>query len=607
LERQLNEEKTAAQQASRLAQTKAGEASILRQKDEAASRKHQEQIFHMEQQHADTLANLKLEIESLRKQQDKISTNNLFLENEVLEAAHRAKQSKTKKYATGEKSPFTTPRKGRTALPFRDGFDDDELSMVSPSKFKDRAKPSTPKAGNKRKRMVIDDSPSQPLALSDVQEHPATVAAPAVGEPEPPYPLGIDDEKHDIVQQILNHRQSNSPDRVIEKLADHHLPEDSKRISSLVLDSLLSAAAKSDVAELPSSLCRSLAVIWSTVLKAKCFGPVHLLMDLVHFSFRLSLMTVPINVSLDILEVVMTSIDLVAIPIGRAATNEAFPRTADERHLEEFINVESCLSLLLSIASLYAGDAIMAQKFWSGMTYDFILLMLMTAQPMPQILLMLRLLQASVLPSSFGAVSLGDAKSGERQTRSENSTIDRLINLLLQTPHADKQRVPQCSRLDVVNLRVETLGVLMAIASTDHGAQRLANHRTAIGRLFIFLFDSMNELHRSRPRTQSATANAINLTVRILFVVIDKYRDTIDMRQKLSVVNGGTHVHLVALTRLTFSERLVLDEGIDPDVIESARSLLSTYVTYDEGTAIEAIYAPPASGARTINTDSLDP
>lgn len=69
-------------------------------------------------------------------------------------------------------------------LPYRDGFDDHEIVLVSPSKPKEKAKADTPKAGDKRKRNV-NPSPIRPLILHTV----ASTTPPPIVEVTGQHPL----------------------------------------------------------------------------------------------------------------------------------------------------------------------------------------------------------------------------------------------------------------------------------------------------------------------------------------------------------------------------------------------------------------------------------
>ena len=58
-----------------------------------------------------------------------------------------------------------TPKKNK-ALAYADGFDDEEIQPISPSRLAIRSKGNTPKAGAKRKRKPTEASPVKPLELT---------------------------------------------------------------------------------------------------------------------------------------------------------------------------------------------------------------------------------------------------------------------------------------------------------------------------------------------------------------------------------------------------------------------------------------------------------
>jgi hypothetical protein len=164
------------EEAKSTAMSKAGEISIVRRNHEKATQEYKRKIVVMQQDHEEVVAKQKAELEKTRKDRELVETNNLFLEHDLARESEKAKQiKKSLKDGAGSKSrppqgsPVVTPKKHRS-LPFRDGFDDNDIIMVSPSKARDKPKISTPKLGAKRKRQVIDQSPLQPLQLSESRE-----------------------------------------------------------------------------------------------------------------------------------------------------------------------------------------------------------------------------------------------------------------------------------------------------------------------------------------------------------------------------------------------------------------------------------------------------
>lgn len=134
--------------------------------------------------HAEEMAKQKAEIEAARKDREKMETNNRFLEHDLAEEAKKARNVKKRilKDGTGNVSraqpplnvsPAATPKKDRAA-PFRDGFDDDEVMLISPSKEQARGKQnaSTPKAAKRKRLVSATNSPGQPLPMDEPRDSP---------------------------------------------------------------------------------------------------------------------------------------------------------------------------------------------------------------------------------------------------------------------------------------------------------------------------------------------------------------------------------------------------------------------------------------------------
>jgi hypothetical protein len=117
---------------------------------------------------AERLAKQEKAIEIARDAEKSAATELEFVKRDLFEEAEKVRslrKSKEKEKDTiGEPA---TPKKHKT-LPYRDGFDDDEIQILSPSKFHARiSNPGTPtKAGTKRKRKG-QDSPIVPLQVEE--------------------------------------------------------------------------------------------------------------------------------------------------------------------------------------------------------------------------------------------------------------------------------------------------------------------------------------------------------------------------------------------------------------------------------------------------------
>ena len=113
-------------------------------------------------------------MERLSAERERVVTDNKFLKRDLVEESERVRSlkrningssAKPKDFSGSKPSPLSTPEKAK-ALAYRDGFDDAEIQMISPSKaHANRSRTGTPKLGAKRKRKAIDDSPAKPLQL----------------------------------------------------------------------------------------------------------------------------------------------------------------------------------------------------------------------------------------------------------------------------------------------------------------------------------------------------------------------------------------------------------------------------------------------------------
>lgn len=143
-----------------------------------ADRENEQRMLTLQKQHADEAARYKLEAENARAEQKKIATEKGFLEFNLAEGSEKIrnlqKAVKQGRMASvpknnGPESLLTTPKKNKD-LEYGDGFNDDELQMVSPPRLSLRSKTVTPKAGAKRKRKAVENSPAKALPLSQPKD-----------------------------------------------------------------------------------------------------------------------------------------------------------------------------------------------------------------------------------------------------------------------------------------------------------------------------------------------------------------------------------------------------------------------------------------------------
>jgi hypothetical protein len=225
---------------------------------------------------------------------------------------------------------------------------------------------------------------------------------------------------------------------------------------------------------------------------------------------------------------------------------------------------------------------------------------------------MLNLLSTSHLPDSIGPRVLASF-GPEQQEKRETDLIDRLTKLLFDIPEpipeptSDKnkassppkqphsQTTQHYSSKQILQLRLQILDLLTTFSVSDYGCARLAHTRYCIGRLIKFLDEQVSALY-SQPLypTRPLTISAINATMKLIYHIKTSIPN-LDIKSKLSVIPGGGHKYLVALTRLAFSERLVLEEGIEKEVVDAAYSVLDAGLTPEEGEGLLRVFSSAGS------------
>jgi hypothetical protein len=146
---------------------KVGEISIVRSKHEKTVKEYERELGALRKLNEDKLAQQQKALEAARHAENNAAIENEFLQRELLDEASKNRRLIKEKRVEGNDGLVTTPKK-KKAQPHRDGFDDNEIQMLSPSKmspskFQKRSFGSPSKPG-KRKRKT-DDSPAGQLQL----------------------------------------------------------------------------------------------------------------------------------------------------------------------------------------------------------------------------------------------------------------------------------------------------------------------------------------------------------------------------------------------------------------------------------------------------------
>jgi hypothetical protein len=143
---------------------KAGEVAIVRSKQEKEAKEHERELNALRKINEEKLAKQRKELEAARIAALNAATERDFVKQDLAES-ERVRRLK----GTEKRDLNVTPKKQK-ALPHRDGFDDDEIELVSPSrlspsKLRNRTTPSK----GKRKRKAAE-SPAPALDVIQYDE-----------------------------------------------------------------------------------------------------------------------------------------------------------------------------------------------------------------------------------------------------------------------------------------------------------------------------------------------------------------------------------------------------------------------------------------------------
>lgn len=248
------------------------------------------------------------------------------------------------------------------------------------------------------------------------------------------------------------------------------------------------------------------------------------------------------------------------------------------------VDVPCCMDLIHLVALASHQHEPCIKRFWQLLKWDLCLMMLSWAQTIREVIQMLDILATGIRKDTIGPIT---SANPDEQSESEKHLVDRITVLL----NASKQlwmSQYELEEKEIANMKLNVLRLLVEICCTEHGCKVMASHPWAIGRLVRFAHDELNALYDFNDR-HDQSAEQVSLAIRLLHCVISKnpMQDKIDMHEKLGVIQGGEHKYLVCLTRLVYSEGLVLEAGIQDEIVEYARQLLENRITPEEGDALE--------------------
>ena len=560
----------------------------------------------MEKLHADEAARQKIEIEKAKADLQKIATEKDFLENDLTEGTKQIRnlQKAIKKVgkplddgASGKENGVQTPKKPKTGL--GDGFNDDEIQPLSPSKLVLRSKGGTPKAGSKRKRKGAEDSPAQPSLEFDqpiqAESFDEPVAAPDITTIDHvPQPRKLQTQSFPFIQKFLDHRISPKDDRTIEVLAKYRFPtQPEKALSTLLLDEMAPTKLPPSTENLPSAIALKVISIWYQCIQERYHDPIHLLLDQVKYILAANPHKTAPDLTNNLMSLLQETADILIIP----RCQKKPPRS--DRAL---ISSTECLEIIHLMASQLSISREEATRFWRTMRFDFIMMLLSFIHPLHETHLTIRILYTSILPASFAMIiPPGDGK----QDATEARVIDNLSRLLVESPRPT-QGEPSLSGSDLAELRLSVLDLIQEMSANDYAALAICRHRLLLGRLVRLMNDSLSHAYDYTAAHPYLIA-LVNTATRLLYYLTTNFAEEINMQQKLSVIPGGEKKFLIVLTRLAFSEGGYLEEGIEDDVVELAHRMLEERVSPEEAEGlVRVMSSAPGTRVATARRENKD-
>ncbi|KAJ5093353.1 hypothetical protein N7456_009214 [Penicillium angulare] len=572
-------------------ETKAGEIAIIRSKQNKVAEDHERQMEALRQTIADQVTEHKQAVEAAISEGKMLATENIFLQNELVDESHRFRNYKSRQ-RDEEKNPPVTPSKNRV-LAFRDGFDDDEMAAVSPSKSASRSKRSTPTGAGKRKRQSSLDSPiGRPLSPSGEL---IMVDAPA-DDPDPSF------EEDDIhltrasvrnqraMKLLLNHCMVPGQETDIEALSKVCFPSELTRpISRIILDEL----AKLDKGSYILEYIYTIGPLLHRTITEHFYEPVPRFLSIIRCVLSMSDAPLP-DLIQPLVITLQDSVEVNAVPRFKfsptAREKARVLRQTPQSDLNLEVDSTEGLRLLYQMASELLHIKSALDDFWRKVRHTFILVMLHGSQRLKDVVLVIHLLSTSVRPDSFGPIMPSEGA----QVDVQRWIIDRLSHMLSEPVLPDEGMEPYAPH-DICAMRLEALLLLESLAfnpaapAREHGSIIIATHPNALARLFRSIHDELDALYSSPPE-QDVRFALVNGLMRLIFGVMRRHGSSINMQDKLSRVPGAKQKHLVVLTRLAFCDGSVLEAGIDDETVDMAHELLEDWTNPQEAESLAEVF-----------------
>jgi hypothetical protein len=293
---------------------KSGEVAIVRNNLEKSNREHERIVASLQNLQAEERQKYDSEIDAMKKEMERIKTDHAFLTKEVEDIAKQNRglksdlksQKQQHEVSTGMARPYDiisgstgtfqrppTPKRMGKSYAHRDGFDDDEVVLISPSR---RGKSKTPtRAGTKRKRSV-NGSPSMQLPLSQSGNIPVTAERVPIVDDRILEKLFQQDDRLEVklcrffwllggkltqynkfFEALMTHRHLLAQERAINLLSKFAFPSTPQAtLSAWFVDKITSLRAVAPHKGFPAGISRLLLDLWFRCLKEEFVRPLFL-------------------------------------------------------------------------------------------------------------------------------------------------------------------------------------------------------------------------------------------------------------------------------------------------------------------------------------------
>ncbi|KAG6013129.1 hypothetical protein E4U43_007479 [Claviceps pusilla] len=597
-----------------------GEASIIRAKSLKAQQEYDAQIARLKKLNAEQLDKQTRMVEAAVAAEKSANTELQFLQQDIREVHGRARN----RDAAGG-GGVTTPRKGTKSRGFADGFDEMDVAL-SPSKGQGRGKSSGSVAANvgertpskgKRKRPVVD---SPIMALETTSNDDVTMSdgrreeVPATSIPVQIQPASA--APFEFLQLVLDHGTFHQQPPTFDTLSRFTFPSEPERtFSSMIFEKLPLMGNPHRPMQLLVDFAELVVSLWARCVDEEVWEPIKYLVALISFTFDLHTTSVAPLVVPNFVPVALATLFTVAdarrrLPDGNLASSTEYgfrEEHIDTGQLLNLMYVSAVSCLMTPTETTENGFEYTCIGFWRLVSLDMVLLLLTPKQKPSDVIGMLDLLSTSVLPASIGPVNCANTEASASDVA--KATIERVSAKL-----TEQSRLPMTPG-QRRSIRLAALRTLIAFSTSPFGAVQLASHGNAIPRLVHCLSAAIDELYDQPippsvlpPLPESTGSTTLKLHESTasadLYLIISQSvllmhrlvtdpatANVADVAQKLSLSHGGSQRYLLSLGRLAFAEEdLVIEAGIEGEVVEAAHELLELAVTPDEGETISAAF-----------------